>query len=171
MGSKAAWLLAGIVAMTVPTLAQSVATDTLSQLLAEVRQLRIAMERAATTTPQIQLLGMRLNVQNERLSRADGEHNASKQELDEISATLAQVVARTQDLETHGPLEADAEKQRVMELAATRQQVADLTAREQRLRAREAELAGALGVEQTQWTDLIRRIDEVERSLAPMPPR
>jgi hypothetical protein len=44
--------------------------------------------------------------------------------------------------------------------------LADLTTREQRLRVREAELAAAAAAEQNQWSDLNRRLDDLERSLS-----
>lgn len=124
--------LAGMVVMTVSVLAQPPATDTLSALLVEVRQLRMAMERAATTTPQIQLLGARLSVQSERLARAGRDHDSVKQELDEVSASLAQLTARIPEIESAAAQETNQERQRdlVLEQAAVRNQVAALAVRE-----------------------------------------
>jgi chromosome segregation ATPase len=160
-------LLAGMPLLSVPSFAQSAAPDTLSALLAEVRQLRIAMERATTTTPQIQLLGSRLSVQSERLARATHEHDAARQELDEISAAAAQLATVMAELEGRAAQEPNQERQRALaqEQAAVRERLAELTAREQRLRVREAELASTAATEQNQWADLNRRLDDVERSL------
>jgi chromosome segregation ATPase len=173
MKSRMVWVLAVTIALTVPLLAQSGGTDTLSALLIEVRQLRIAMERAATVTPQIQLLGSRLSVQNERLARAGQSHDSAKQELDEVSASLAQLSANIPELESRAAQEPNPVQQRqfVQEHAAARAQASDLAAREQRLRARENELAAVLGAEETQWAELNRRVDEVERSLGARQPR
>src|SRR5215217_6224104 len=82
MRNTAVWLCAVVVGLTVPLIAQSGSGVALAVLLSEVHQLRIAMERAATTTPQIQLLGTRLAVQNERLARADQDHENVRQELE-----------------------------------------------------------------------------------------
>jgi chromosome segregation ATPase len=168
MKNKMVWVLTVTFALTVPLLAQSGGTDTLSALLVEVRQLRIAMERTATVTPQIQLLGSRLSVQNERLARAGQSHDGARQELDNVSAALAQVAARIPELESRAAQESNPGHQRqlLQEHAAAREQVTDLAAREQRLRARENELAAVLAAEETQWAELNRRVDEVERSLA-----
>ena len=173
MKSKAVWLLAGIVALTVPVFAQSSATDALAALLVEVRQLRIAMERAATTTPQVQLLGARLTVQNERLARAERDHDATKRELEDVSAALAQMTAQMEDLENRAAQEPNPERQRslAMEQGAVKFQRADLTARELRLRARESELATRFGSEELQWIELNRRLDEIERAINGRTPR
>jgi hypothetical protein len=173
MERKALWLFGGILALAVPALAQSGATDTLSVLLVEVRQLRIAMERAATTAPQVQLLGMRLSVQSERLARAERDHDGTKRELDDVSAGLNQTVAQMQDLDNRAAQEANPERQRALasEQTAAKSQWAELSAREQRLRARESELAVALGSEQQQWAEINRRLDEIERAINTPAPR
>lgn len=167
MPKRTAWLLAALVALTAPTHAQPIQPDTLSALLAEVRQLRIAMERAAVTTPQIQLLGARLTVQNERVSRAMREHEEARRALEEISASLAQMTAQLQEMESQAGQETDPDRQRALagEQINMKYQIADLTAREQRLRALETERAATLGMEQNQWLELNRRIDEIERTL------
>jgi chromosome segregation ATPase len=173
MERKAVWLLAGIIALTVPALAQTGATDTLSALLVEVRQLRIAMERAATTTPQVQLLGTRLSVQSERLARAERDHDGTKRELEDVSAALGQMARRMEEIDNAAVQETNPERQRglAMEQADIKAQSAELTARQLRLRARWSELATALGSEQLLWTELNRRLDEVERTINARTPR
>jgi chromosome segregation ATPase len=167
MKKRIAWVMAGIAVFSVALLAQSAPTDTLSALLLEVRQLRIAMERAATTTPQIQLLGARLGVQSERLAGAARDHDGARRELEEVSGALAQMAVRIPEVESSLAQEQDQNRQRAMaqELPALKEQMTELTAREQRLRLRESELATALSAEENQWADLNRRVDEVERSL------
>jgi chromosome segregation ATPase len=173
MERKALWLFGGILALAVPAFAQTAAGDTIAALLVEVRQLRIAMERAATTTPQVQLLGARLSVQNERLARVERDHDNAKRELDDLSAALAQTAVQADTLDNRVAVETNPERQRqmVQEQADAKSQVAELTAREQRLRARESELAGARAAEQQLWTELNRRLDEVERAINAPPPR
>ena len=173
MERKAVWLFGGVLALAVPVWAQSGAPDALSALLVEVRQLRIAMERAATTTPQVQLLGMRLSVQNERLARVERDHDATKRELDDVSAAITQTVAQIQDLDTRVAQEANPERRAALtaEQAAAKSQWAELAAREQRLRTRDSELAAALGSEQGQWAEINRRLDELERAINTPAPR
>ena len=173
MERKALWLFGGILALAVPAFAQTAAGDTIAALLVEVRQLRIAMERAATTTPQVQLLGARLSVQNERLARVERDHDNAKRELDDLSAALAQTAVQADTLDTRVAVETNPERQRqmVQEQADAKSQVAELTAREQRLRARESELAGARATEYQLWTELNRRRDEIERAINAPPQR
>jgi hypothetical protein len=173
MKIKAVWLLAGVVALAVPAFAQSGATDTLSALLVEVRQLRIAMERAATTTPQVQLLGTRLTVQSERMSQIERDHDATKRELDDVAAALAEMDAQMADLETRAAQETNPERQRGLAMAQgdVKVQKAELNARHLRLRARQSELATRFGSEQLQWTALNRRLDDIEREIVARTPR
>ena len=173
MERKALWLFGGILALAVPAFAQTAAGDTIAALLVEVRQLRIAMERAATTTPQVQLLGARLSVQNERLARVERDHDNAKRELDDLSAALAQTAVQADTLDNRVATETNPERQRqmVQEQADAKSQIAELTAREQRLRARESELAGARAAEQQLWAELNRRLDEVERAINTPPQR
>jgi hypothetical protein len=161
------WVLAGALLMTVPIAAQSGGGDTLAALLVEVRQLRMAMERAATAAPRIQLLGARLSVQSERLARAAQDHNAVVQELDGVASAAADMNMRLQSLEGQAVVEINQQRQRasVQEQAALKEQLTQLSGREQRLRARESQLAAALGAEQAQWAEINNRVDEVERSL------
>jgi hypothetical protein len=173
MKSKAVWLLVGIAALTVPVLAQTGSTDALSALLVEVRQLRIAMERAASTAPQVQLLGARLSVQNERLARAERDHDSTKRELEEVSAALAHMAAQIEDIENAAAQEANPERQRglSMEARTMQSQRAEMSARELRLRARESELATRFGSEELKWTELNRRLDEIDRTINGRTPR
>jgi chromosome segregation ATPase len=173
MERKALWLLAGIIALTAPALAQTGATDALSALLVEVRQLRIAMERAATTTPQVQLLGTRLTVQSERLAQAERDHDYTKRELDDVSAALGQMGKQMEELDNAAAQEANPERQRglAMELAAVKSQSTELAARQLRLRARESRLATRFGSEEQRWTELNRRLDEIERTISTATPR
>jgi chromosome segregation ATPase len=173
MERKALWLLVGGVALAVPAFAQSVAPDTLSALLVEVRQLRIAMERAATTTPQVQLLGTRLTVQSERLAQAERDHDYTKRELDDVSAALAQMGKQMEELDNAAAQEPNPERQRglAMELAAVKSQSTELAARQLRLRARESQLATKFGSEELRWTELNRRLDAIERTISPPTPR
>ena len=152
---------------------QSTSTDAVAALLAEVRQLRIAMERSVTVAPRIELLGTRVAAQSERVSRASRDFDGVRQELDAVATNIASTTARMQDLEQMLSRATDPEQRNVFE-----QETRDLTrlieeqtALEQRLRVREADLANALTVEEAQWAELSRRLDELERQLGGSQPR
>jgi hypothetical protein len=147
--------------------------DTLSALLVEVHALRLAVERASSTTPQIQLLAARLTVQNERLSRAARDADAAHQELEKLLAGASMLTARAAQLEE--ALTRETDPTRLRELKSEQlglKSVADERAvQETLLRARDNELANQAAVEQGQWTELNRRLDELERELAARRPQ
>ena len=157
---------------TFPVLAQSGSTapgtDALSALLVEVRALRVAMERAATTTPQIQLLAARLSVENERLARATRDADAARQELERLVAETASLTTRAAESEEMLGRETDQERVRQIKMEQAHMKIAleDRAAQEMRLRARESELANLAAAAHTQWVELNRRIDQVEQALA-----
>ena len=160
---------------TLPLVAQSGpgTPHTLSALLVEVRALRVAMERAASTTPQIQLLAARLSVQNERLSRATRDADAAHQQLEKFVEEVSGVTTRMAQIEED--LTRETEPERVKQLKgeqhSLKSQLDTYPAQETRLRARDTELANQVAVEQAQWAELNRRFDEVEREVAARRPR
>ena len=160
--------LAGVLAAcTVPLVAQSASSDTLTALLTEVRLLRQALERSAAG-PQIQLLGTRLAVQNERLQSATRDYEGARVALQTLQTNLAEANTRLQatleaaDRTTNNP-------QRLRELeqeqSHLKYEITLMTTRESQLRARESELATAVAAEQNEWLLLNRRLDEFERTL------
>jgi hypothetical protein len=138
MERKALWLFGGILALAVPAFAQTAAGDTIAALLVEVRQLRIAMERAATTTPQVQLLGA-----PERAERAARAGRARSRQPRSGSSTIspprsAQTAVQADTLDNRVATETNPERQRQCPEQATRSPDRRADAREQRLRARES---------------------------------
>jgi len=170
-------MLAAAVGMAwaLPAIAQSAggSPDTLSALLAEVHALRVAMERATSTTPQIQLLAARLTVQNDRVSRATRDADAVHDELDKLLAEASGVTARVAQLEEAVSKETEPEKVKQLkaEQLNLKSALDGYPAQEARLRARDSELANLVAVEQAQWVELNRRLDALERDLAGQRPR
>ena len=162
-------LAAAVIAgAAMPLVAQGTgSTDTLGALLVEVRALRVAVERAASATPQVQLLAARLSVQNERVSRASREADDARQALAAMQRDQAAFTSQSTELEDRLERETDPKIQVELkvQLRALKEQVDAGAAAETRLQAREAEMANALAAEQTQWTELNRRFDELERQL------
>lgn len=175
MNRHVALAIAVAAAFSLPVLAQSGApgTDTLSALLVEVRALRVAMERAATTTPQIQLLAARLSVENERLARLTRDADNARQELERVVSESAALTARSGQIEEILAREIDPARQRDIrqEQAAIKMQLDDHAGQELRLRARDMELSNLAAAEQTQWIELNRRVDQLERELAARQPK
>ncbi len=169
-------IAAAIVAAAVPSaVAQSGpgSPDTLSALLVEVRALRVAMERAASTTPQIQLLAARLTVQNERLARVSRTADDAHQELERVQSESASLAARAAQIEDFLTRESDPARARDLksEQSGVKAQLEEHASIEVRLRARDADLANQAAAEQGQWIELNRRFDELERELAARRPQ
>lgn len=166
---KHVMLIGVLAAVPIALYAQSGSPDVLPALLAEVRQLRIAMEQAAVTTPRVQLLASRIAVQSDRTSRAARDVDAVRQELNRLAAETGLMAARLQELEGMVSGESDPARRRPLELEhrAMKQQFEQMSAVEQRLRGQESELATAYVSEQGAWAELNRRLDELERELAP----
>jgi hypothetical protein len=156
-----------LVAAPIALYAQSSAPDTLGLLLAEVRQLRIALEQSVTVAPRIQLLASRVAVQSDRTARAARDLDASRQEIAKIAEGISRDNARIQDLEGAAATETDPTRRQgfTLEARGLREAIRDQSIAEQRLRAHENELAIAYATEQGAWSDLNRRLDELEREL------
>jgi hypothetical protein len=177
MNRHIALAVAAVAVCTLPVIAQSngpgSSPDTLSALLGEVRALRVAMERAATTTPQIQLLAARLSVQSERLARAARDADAARQDLERLTTASASMGSRAAAIEEMLSRENDPARQRDLraEQMAVKMQLEEQAGQEVRLRARESELANLAAAEQTQWIELNRRVDQLEEELSARRPR
>jgi len=169
------WTVIVVTASVFPLWAQGTAgnSDTLSRLLAEVHALRVAMERSASTGPQVQLLTARLTVQNERLTRATKELDAVHVELANVQRDAASFAADAAAIEEALSREADPTKVQVLKQQArgTKMHFEDSTAKEAQLHAREMDFANALAAEQIQWAELNRRFDELERQIAVRTPQ
>jgi predicted nucleic acid-binding Zn-ribbon protein len=170
MKKRFVFALMVVVMCAFPLVAQSDRSgpDTLSALLVEVRALRVAMERAASTTPQIQLLAARLTVQNERLARVSRDADAAHQDLERVQSQGATFAARAAQLEEAVARETDPARLRDLksEQSGVKAQIDELALLESRFRARDAELANQVAAEQGQWIEVKRRFDELERELA-----
>ena len=175
MKNQLVFALVVVVVCAFPLAAQSDRSgpDTLSALLVEVRALRVAMERAASTTPQIQLLAARLTVQNERLARVSRDADAAHQEVERVQSQAAAFASRLAQVEEAVGRETDPARLRDLksEQSGVKAQLDELASQEPRVRARDAELANQVAAEQGQWIELNRRFDELERELGARRPQ
>jgi chromosome segregation ATPase len=143
--------------------------DVLEALLEEVRGLRVAMEQMTAAGPRVQLAMGRLQIQEQRL-------NATRRRLEDVRDSIANAeresaagkerIAMMEDGANRAvqPAERDALNEQVkMFKAMLGQSAADM----QRLRDQEAELAGAMTAEESRWTEISQRLDELERALSP----
>lgn len=142
--------------------------DVLKELLAEVRGLRLAMERAATVGARIQLLVARVQMQEQRIAELSRRAIAVREEIGRIDAALAQQSGMFKQFERSGG-RANPDEQREIEgmLEMQKQQIAVAEKRKQELLSEEALLAGQIAADQGRWSDVNNQLDELERSLTP----
>ena len=147
-----------------PTVAQTARNeDVLPALLTEVKGLRAAIETLAGTGPRVQLLSSRLQLQEGRMTGMIRRLDTVRDNL----ATAKRELDRARGLEKL--LAGEGEKPGATEdlgvLAGFKHEVVAAQAAVERLTAEEAQLTQDLTVEQARWTDINRRLDELERAL------
>jgi hypothetical protein len=153
--------LAGRAEQSTPT------PDVLSALLVEVRGLRAAMERMASTDAEVQVVFGRLQLQEQRIVNQVRRLDSVKASLivarRELDSLTDQVKERTEfasfadDPDIRRGREADA---RAKKLEWTRKNT-----EVQQLASEEAMLAQDIGAEQGRWSDFNQRLDALERAL------
>ena len=166
----AAVAVVGLAVLRVPASAQTAGNnaDVLAALLVEVRGLRAAMEQMASAGPRVQLAMGRLQLQEQRVNaamrRSDDAHDRrveAERSLAELRLRLTEAqgaIERSTDPSERQALETQV---RLLKDALTRQ-AADL----QRATAEETDAAAALAAEQSRWSDINGRLEELERALA-----
>ena len=144
---------------------------TLQSLLAEVRQLRMAVERAASVLPQTQVLLQRTQLQQQHVETLSRQLEQLRDQITKSSAEDAHFAAEVRDAETRASQEQDATRRRYEEerLKSAKAQMEQEAIRDQRQRARESQLAGQLQNEQIKLSELQERLDALERVLQAPP--
>ena len=138
------------------------APGSLAGVIAEIRQLRVAVEESNRRQSHIQMLSVYLSAQQSRLVETANRLEATRRELEEA-------VARTQEgqrvvkMFTGDPAEAG-QPPFPPEAAGLadmfKPQIDAAREQEARLRAREAEMWQALQLEEARWDDLIARLEQ-----------
>ena len=168
--THAAVLLTACVALGPVAHAQPAPTpeDVLTQLLAEVRQLRLALERSSSIAPRIQLLTSRLAIQEQRVARLGTELDGLRQRLPRMAEAQRQAGETLRELEANVSGQSDPQRRRQMqqEVVALKRHLDSQTQEEHLLRVREGDLLALHDQEQTRWQEISQRLDELERALA-----
>lgn len=141
-----------------------------TELLAEVRLLRQAIESLAGTNARVQIVFGRLQLQEQRTATAARRLDDLRGALAAVSMRAAEAADRLKELEAamadarHKPEEIEAMRQ---EMTRGRREAERIETERARLMGEEAEAAGALNLEQGRWSDLNRQLEELERLLTP----
>ncbi|HKX00688.1 MAG TPA: hypothetical protein VJN43_23305 [Bryobacteraceae bacterium] len=139
--------------------------QTIQALLAEVRELRTAIERAIAIQPRVQITLERMQVQQRRIEQLSRPLEDVRRQL----ADHARFVGQQAAIEAQLAAEQDANRRKQLEetLRAIRSQAERQSAEDVQLRAREGELMSTLQAEQNKLNELNDRLDRLDQSLGP----
>jgi chromosome segregation ATPase len=142
--------------------------DVLPALLTEVRGLRAAMEQMASAGPRIQLAMGRLQLQEQRVTSLLRRLDATRAELRGAENALKDAAQQQAGLERalREPNAPERQTQLEWELASVRSGLPRMNADYQRLVTDEATIAQEVASEQTRWSEINQRLDELDRTLA-----
>lgn len=133
----------------------------------EVRQLRLALERAAETSAITSVVTLRSNLVQARLSALNWELADIRSQMARVASEGARYTAVVSDYEHQFPEVASDPSiaLRIPQYAQAKGQLAAQGQLEQDLRLREGQVVASLSSEQARWTELMDRIAAIERSL------
>ena len=142
-------------------------SQTLQTLLAEVHQLRLALQHSSKIVPLIQITVERLKLQQNQVARATRQFEDTRRELDHFRSDQAKIQQRLQSLDNNASQTTDPRQRKELEEAL---KISKLEAEQsekslQRLQARKGELVSQLQAEQTKLAELNDRLDQIERGL------
>ena len=152
-----------------PVAAQTAPPDPIRELLAEVKALRTALERAATIGPRIQLLVARVQIQEQRIAELSRRADSLRSELrsidQEIGAAEFQEKMFNDKDSPISPEDRDAMAQMLKQFAGNAER---LEKRKQELILEEQMVTQQITVDQGRWNDFNNQLDQLERSLTPV---
>ena len=155
-------------------------TDIMPALLAEVRGLRAAIEQMSSSASRVQLALGRLQLQEQRLNAANGRLAEIRNQLAGAQRRAAELQEQVTELESmmsgqrelprpDAKTNADDLRRAITEqLHAAQREVGTANADVQRLTIQENALANDVSTEQSRWSDLNQRLEDLERSLLPV---
>jgi small-conductance mechanosensitive channel len=152
-----------------PVQARQSATST-DELLAEVRALRAELNHAARSGMRAQLLGMRLQLQEQRIGVVSRQLTEVQERLRANAQAQTTLAAQLKmfpfaDAEQQG----EAAEGFAHILAPFKSHQTDLERADQRLKNEEADLLRLLAAEQARWTGFNAQIEDLERAAAAVP--
>ena len=180
MASRTAFLIASIVVACVCAGArvdtQTPSQDVTAALLTEVRALRTTIALAVGAGASGQLALGRLQLQEQRVNALMTRLDTTREELRQSQREVLERRENCKSMETaltspatiesfHGGYTSSREALEQM-LTSCRAETAAAASESQRLSAEEAVLATDLVTEQSRWSDLNRRLEEIELALS-----
>ena len=142
--------------------------QTLRELLDEVRQLRLALQRLTASGRQFQLLGERIRLQQGRVDALRRELEGARSQLAKTQAARAELAGRVKEAEEFVGRESQAGERAALEqvLREVKGKLSVLHEQEQQQRDVETQLNTQLQSEETKLLELNNRLDALERELS-----
>ena len=153
--------------------AQTNTSQTLAALLAEVRQLRVAVERAMSIGPRVQLLLQRVQIQETKVTRLSRDLQDIRNQITDVTNEASTSDKSLEEFAERAKEEQNPALRQALDerLRATKSQIEALKAREQQWRVRASEIASELQVEQSKLDVLEAQLDRLEKQLEAALPR
>jgi septal ring factor EnvC (AmiA/AmiB activator) len=144
-------------------------TATIEALLSEVRQLRRTVEKMLSVGPRMQVILQRAQLQEQKVSRLSQQLDEVRKQIAEETAHQSAMAERLANLDQDISAETDARRHGELEEARKELKMAAGRGPDQRLGARESELANSLATEQAVLNELNEKLDALERQLEASP--
>jgi hypothetical protein len=134
----------------------------LRDLIAEVHQVRLAVEESSRVQTQSQSLSVALTVQQSRIVQVAARHDGARRDLDAAEVRTRGAAADLRNTEealrkATGPERAHYEQFS----AGLKRELDEATVREGELRQRESNLARSLEQEESKWAELVARLEQL----------
>ena|ERR1022692_3563850 len=145
------------------------ATNTaLQELVNEVRQLRLTLERSTVVNFRAQVLLQRLQLQNQRIAQASSRLEEIRGRVSHLLSDQASFAENVRTLQERIAKEQGGVFTKGLEdqLAETKSQLERIARTEAQLRGQEGEAETALQKEQAAWEDLTQQLAALDQSLA-----
>jgi hypothetical protein len=158
-------LLAALVLAPLAVAQTAQSSTTLETLLAEVRQLRLAIERSSILGPKIQLAVQRLSLQDQKMARISSELDSTRREIADRTEGQQRVAQQIANLEQRLAGETDPERRKQLETEREHMKAMPNQPMDPHLLARETELATSLQREQSVVQGINAKLEALERFL------
>ena len=140
---------------------------TMTQLLQEVRALRLAIERSTVAGTRAQLLLGRLQMQEARMATLGRQVQEARSRLLNIQRdrenSMSEIKRLTDAVDRATPDERRAIEERLEQM---KRSIKDMQQQEQDIQSEYDGLTQALSTDEARWVDFNQRLEELERSLA-----
>lgn len=140
-------------------------SGSLSELTAELKQLRLTVQEAGRNSTQMQAVNMSLTSQLSRLTQVSARVDAGQAELEKATERTQAILRGLTELQAEVvkvPATQPAERARLDEMVKdVRAQLDRAQEAENRLQARHTELLNTFRFEETRWNELVAKLEEI----------